>query len=161
MTATNERKDPVKKRHILLLLAVVPVLAAVPAFATPGSSASGTIVARGAAVDKVVTRGNQPYDAVAQHITIAPGGHTGWHTHPGNAVAIVKSGALTIYDGDDRSCEGRDYTAGDVYIDPGYGHVHIGRNEGTTPLEIVVTYLDVPLGGGVRIDSADPGNCTF
>jgi quercetin dioxygenase-like cupin family protein len=149
-----------KKRLILLLLGVVPVLAAVPALATSGSGASGTILARGMAVDKVVTRGHQPYDAVTQLITIAPGGNTGWHTHPGQAVAIVKSGTLTIYEGDDTSCEGRDYTAGQVYLDPGYGHVHIGRNEGDTDLEIYVTYLDVPLGGGVRIDAADPGNCT-
>lgn len=148
-----------KKRLILLLLGVIPVLAAVPALATIGSGASGTILARGMAIDKVVTRGNQPYDAVTQLITIAPGGHTGWHTHPGPAVAIVKSGTLTIYEGDDKSCEGRDYTAGQVYLDRGYGHVHIGRNEGDTALEIYVTYLDVPLGGGVRIDADDPGNC--
>jgi quercetin dioxygenase-like cupin family protein len=148
-----------KKHLILLLVGVVPVLAAVPALATIGSGASGTILARGMSVDKVVTRGNQPYDAVTQLITIAPGGHTGWHTHPGPAVAIVKSGTLTIYEGDDKSCEGRDYTAGQVYLDRGYGHVHIGRNEGDTALEIYVTYLDVPLGGGVRIDSEDPGNC--
>ncbi|MGH3646907.1 MAG: hypothetical protein ACRDTM_06995 [Micromonosporaceae bacterium] len=41
------------------------------------------------------------------------------------------------------------------------GHVHLGRNEGTTTLDITVTYLDVPVGGGVRIDAADPGNCGF
>lgn len=47
-------------------------------------------------------------------------------------------------------------------IDPGYGHVHIGRNEGAVTLEIVVTYVDVPAGGEpVRIDAADPGNCSF
>jgi hypothetical protein len=31
----------------------------------------------------------------------------------------------------------------------------------TTPLEIVVTYLDVPPGGGVRQDAPNPGNCGF
>ena len=77
-------------------------------------------------------------------------------------MAVIKSGTLTIYDGDDASCTGRDYTAGQVYLDPGRGHVHFGRNLSVTvPLEIVVTYLDVPLGGGVREDAASPGNCPF
>ena len=152
-------------RNAIVLVAVAAIGLAVVAgiaVATPGSGASGTILARGLAVEKVKTRGNQPYDVVAQQIVIAPGGHTGWHTHPGTAVAVVKAGALTIYDGDDPSCSPRTFEAGDVYVDPGYGHVHIGRNEGTVPLEILVTYLDVAAGGGpVRIDAPDPGNCSF
>ena len=36
-----------------------------------------------------------------------------------------------------------------------------GRDEGTQSLETLVTYVDVKAGGGpVRIDAADPGNCT-
>lgn len=152
-----------KKQQLILVmagLAAAATLIAVPALATPGSGASGTVVARGVSVEKIKTRGNEPAEVVVQQITIAPGGHTGWHTHPGNAVAVIKSGTLTIYDGDDASCEGRDYAAGSVYLDPGYGHVHIGRNESSTPLEIVVTYLDVPIGGGFRVD-AEAGACTF
>lgn len=144
---------------VVLALGAGAVVAGV-AVATPGSGASATNLARGVADEKIKTRGNQPYDVVVQQISIAPGGHTGWHTHPGTAVAVVKAGTLTIYDADDSSCTGRDFGAGQTYIDPGYGHVHIGRNEGTVPLEIVVTYVDVPAGGGsVRIDAADPGSC--
>ncbi len=151
-----------KKRYLSILAAAAAALIALPAAATPGSGASSTIVARGAATEKVKSHSNQPYDVVVQQITIAPGGHTGWHTHPGNAVAVIKSGTLTIYDGDDPSCSGRDYTAGQVYLDPGRGHVHFGRNLNVTaPVEIVVTYLDVPLGGGVRQDAPNPGNCAF
>jgi quercetin dioxygenase-like cupin family protein len=145
---------------IALALGAGAVVAGV-AVATPGSGASATNLARGLAEDKVKTRGNQPYDVVVQQISIAPGGHTGWHTHPGSAIAIVTAGTLTIYDADDPSCTARTYDAGQTYIDPGYGHVHIGRNEGTVPLEIVVTYVDVPAGGGpVRIDASDPGTCS-
>jgi hypothetical protein len=146
---------------VALLVAIGTVTIAVPASATPGAGASATTLARGLAVDKVKTRGNQPYDVVVQQITIAPGGHTGWHTHPGNAIAVVTSGTLTIYHADDPSCTGHDFAAGQVYLDRGYGHVHIGRNETATPLQLVVTYLDVPIGGAVRIDTADPGNCPF
>lgn len=151
-----------KNALVLIVLTIVAATAVTGiAVATPGSGASGTILARGLATEKVKTRGNEPYEAVVQQITIAPGGHTGWHTHPGNAIAIIKAGTLTIYDGDDRSCTPKTFTAGDVYIDPGYGHVHIGRNEGTEPLEILVTYLDVAAGNGpVRIDAEDPGNCS-
>ncbi|MDQ4137471.1 MAG: cupin domain-containing protein [Actinomycetota bacterium] len=151
-----------KTRYFALLVTTAAAMVAVPAAATPGSGASGTIVARGTAVEKIKSRSQRPFDVVVQKITIAPGGHTGWHTHPGNAIAVVKSGTLTIYDSDDPSCTGRTFTTGQVYLDPGGGHVHLGRNESaTTPLEIVVTYLDVPLGGGVRADGENPGTCPF
>jgi quercetin dioxygenase-like cupin family protein len=151
-----------KKTLSIIVLSLVAAAAVTGiAVATPGSGASATNLARGLATEKVKTRGNQPYEVVGQEITIAPGGHTGWHTHPGNAIAIIKSGTLTIYDGDDPSCTAKTFNEGDVYIDPGYGHVHIGRNEGSVPLEILVTYVDVVAGNGpVRIDAADPGNCT-
>jgi hypothetical protein len=32
---------------------------------------------------------------------------------------------------------------------------------GATPLDIVVTYLDVPIGAPVRHDAPDPGSCVF
>ena len=151
-------------RNALVLVVVAAVGAAAVAgiaVATPGSGASSTILARGVAVEKVKTRGNQPYDVVVQRIIIQPGGQTGWHTHPGNALAVIAAGTLTIYDGDDPSCSPQRYDAGDTYVDPGHGHVHIGRNEGSVPVEILVTYVDIGAGGGpVRIDAPDPGNCT-
>jgi hypothetical protein len=132
------------------------------AFGTPGSGATATTAVRGSTDEKVRTRGNQPYDVVVQEITIAPGGHTGWHTHPGIVVVVVKSGALTVYDADDTSCSPQSYGAGLAYVDPGYGHVHIARNEGAVePTVVLVTYLDVPIGEPVRIDADDPGNCSF
>lgn len=152
-----------KKTIAIIVLAFAgAALAASIAIATPGSGASSTILARGLATEKLKTRGNEPYDVVVQQIVLAPGGHTGWHTHPGSAVAIVKSGTLSIYDSDDPTCTPHRYDAGDTYVDPGYGHVHIGRNEGSVPVEIIVTYVDVPAGGGpVRIDAAAPDTCVF
>jgi hypothetical protein len=110
---------------------------------------------------------NKPSDVAVQQVTIAPGGSTGWHSHPGPAVVIVKSGSFTLYDGDDRKCRGTTYSVdpaspvGKVFIDEGRGHVHIGRNEGSTNTELYVTYLDVPAGAAPRIDVPDPGNCSF
>jgi hypothetical protein len=142
---------------------MLALTAAGVALASPSSGiVTNVILGRGLADEKVRTRGNQPYEVVVQHLAIAPGGATGWHTHPGIAVAVVTSGVLTIYDGDDPSCTPRDIEAGQVYVDPGYGHVHIGRNEADVTTEIYVTYLDVPVGGGgIRIDAPTPGNCPF
>lgn len=136
------------------------------AFATPGVGVSGTVLGQGLAMERVKTRGNQPYDVVVQSITIAAGGHTGWHTHPGIAVAIVKQGALTVYDADDPSCSPERYEAGDVYVDAGYGHVHIAFADADTETEVLVTYLDVPPAEegeapAIRINADDPGNCAF
>lgn len=132
------------------------------ALGTPGSPGIvATIVARGTADDKVKTRGNQPYDVVVQRISIPAGGYTGWHTHPGMAVVVVMSGTLTIYHGDDRTCTPHRFTAGQVFLDQGYGSVHIGRNEGATTLELSTTYLDVSVGQPFRIDAPAPGNCSF
>lgn len=132
------------------------------ALGTAGSGVvAAPVIARGTGDEKVKTRGNQPYDVVVQRVTIAAGGHTGWHTHPGMAIVVVMSGTLTIYHADDRSCSPNVFTAGRVFVDEGYGAVHIGRNEGATTLELSVTYLDVPIGQPFRIDAPRPGNCSF
>ncbi len=74
---------------------------------------------------------------------------------------FLPAGTLTTYDGDDKTCTPHVYTAGQVFVDRGYGHVHMARNEGSVPLEVHVTLIDVPVGGDFRIDAPDPGNCPF
>jgi len=102
-------------------------------------------------------------DTVIQQIVLAPGGQTGWHSHPGPAIALIKGGELTLYDGDDPRCSSRSYGAGQAFIDGGQGHAHIARNLSTTDnAEVWVTYLDVsPDQSTARIDQPSPGNCTF
>jgi hypothetical protein len=55
-------------------------------------------------------------DTVVQRIVLAPGGHSGWHSHPGVELGIVKSGSVTIYDS---TCVGSTYTAGKELRRPG------------------------------------------
>jgi quercetin dioxygenase-like cupin family protein len=101
-------------------------------------------------------------ETVMQQIVIGPGGHTGWHSHPGPVVVLVKAGELTLYSGDDPSCTGRTYSAGQAFIDSGQGHVHIASNLSQSQnVEVWVTYFDVPPGGLFRLDAAAPGNCNF
>jgi len=96
-----------------------------------------------------------------QQIVIAPGGNTGWHSHPGPVVVLIKSGQMSFYDSEDPTCTVRTYSAGEAFIDSGQGHVHIARNEGSVNLELWATYFDVPVGGAFRINADSPGNCGF
>ena len=101
-------------------------------------------------------------ETVMQQIVIAPGGHTGWHSHPGPAVALVKGGDLTLYSSEDLTCAGRTYTAGQAFVDSGQGHLHIARNLSQSQnAEVWITYFDVPVGGPFRLDAPDPGICGF
>jgi hypothetical protein len=146
------------------------------ALATPGSGAVGTIAARARFADPVdamfkvrdhhthgtnVIHVRASDDTVIQQITFTPGGHTGWHSHPGPALVLVAEGQLTLYSADDPTCTGRTHTAGQAFIDRGQGHVHLGRASQTQDTVLWVTYFDVPPGQAVRTDAHDPGNCTF
>lgn len=161
-------------KSVVLTFLVIAAACAAVVLATPGSGVSGIVHARGAfqtAVDiKVrVDEGSQEVihvsdskDTVVQQIVVEPRGHTGWHSHPGPAIALVKSGTLTLYDGDDPACLARNYSAGQAFIDSGQGHVHLGANlSATQPVEVWVTYLDVPPGASPRVDQPDPNNCPF
>jgi quercetin dioxygenase-like cupin family protein len=109
-----------------------------------------------------VTSVSNAQETVMQQIIIGPGGQTGWHSHPGPVVVLVKAGELTFYSSEDPTCTGRTYSAGQAFIDRGQGHVHIARNLSLSQnLELWATYFDVPPGGPFRIDAADPGNCSF
>jgi hypothetical protein len=156
------------KRVVILGLAALGLMAGV-AVATPGLFVSATPLVRGTIAEpfKVEIDGllelktEGPIDVADQTITIQPGGHTGWHSHPGPALVVIKSGTFTLYDGDDPNCTPQVFYAGSAFVDRGGGHVHIGRNEGTTAVELSVTYL-LPVGAGPRADvTPAPGNCLF
>jgi hypothetical protein len=112
--------------------------------------------------ERILPDGSEVY---VQHASIPAGGSTGWHTHAGPVIVMMVGGALTLYDGDDKTCTGTRYASGTGFIDQGYGHVHIARNEGSTPAEFYATYI-LPAGSGpagVKVltpDQANP-NCPF
>ena len=98
-------------------------------------------------------------DIVVANVVVAPGGHSGWHFHPGPVLVVVKTGTLTFYHGDDPTCSGTSYPAGTAFVEEG-GRVGIARNEGAVEVNNVVTFF-VPKGSPTRIDAPRPGNCTF
>lgn len=99
-------------------------------------------------------------DVYVQSNVWAPGGSTGWHTHPGHSLIIVTAGTVTAYEGDDRRCRPQVYTQGMGFVDPGGDHVHNLRNEGSVEARTIAVQL-IPADATRRIDAADPGHCTF
>ena len=91
--------------------------------------------------------------------TVVPGGAFGWHQHGGPVWAIIASGTLTLYQGDDPSCQGKEYGPGSALLDPG-DHTHNARNESDVDVVVYATFM-LPEGGAARIDVPSPGNCPF
>lgn len=98
-------------------------------------------------------------DIVVTDIVVTPGGHSGWHFHPGPVLVVVKTGAITFYHGNDRTCTGTRYAAGTAFIEAD-AEVGIARNEEAVETTVVATFF-VPMGGPTRIDAPAPGNCPF
>jgi oxalate decarboxylase/phosphoglucose isomerase-like protein (cupin superfamily) len=146
--------------------AVIVFVFAGSAFGTPPSGiVSGPILARGDFVDDVdvkiklerdgntvVSNAPSAGEVVVQEITIAPGGTTGWHSHPGPVVVVVKAGTLTYVRPAGGECIATPYAAGTAFVDSGQGHAHTAFNLGAENLVLIATYFDVPAGGSARID---------
>ncbi len=160
-------------RRAILLALVTAIAATGVALATPGAGVVGEVMARGTMTDPygdkmkvlvgLVNSGLfRSTDVTVQKLTMAPGGHTGWHTHPGPVLVVVKSGSLTLYNANDPQCKSHTYNAGSAFVDRGLGNVHIARNEGPLPVEFWASYF-VPgsAGAAFRQDAADPGHCPF
>jgi quercetin dioxygenase-like cupin family protein len=99
-------------------------------------------------------------DVYVTRNAIAPGGHSGRHTHPGPSLIIVTLGEIMAYDGDDPTCTPTRYRAGEGFVDPGGGHVHLLRNETDAPAQTVAVQI-LPKDATRRIDTPAPGNCPF
>ncbi|MDQ3886390.1 MAG: cupin domain-containing protein [Actinomycetota bacterium] len=121
--------------------------------ATPASGVAATVLAHGTTDDGFSLTTSGPSEFVVRHITIQPGGSTGWHYHPGTLLAVVQRGSLIRIDD---NCRAMVYVAGQSLVEPsGPRHVHIGRNLGTEPVELYVTYVN-PIGSPLSVDAADP-----
>jgi quercetin dioxygenase-like cupin family protein len=169
----------VHRRRILAAIAAIGALVAaalivVPATATPSKDVTTTILAK-SLFDEIHLKAhtNTPAFWKAQLKTqgqsdvyvvdnkFAPGGTSGWHSHPGPSLILVVSGTVTNYEGDDPSCTPHAYSTGDGFVDPGGAHVHLLRNETGAPAETIAVQL-LPTGADRRIDvDPAPGNCPF
>ena len=134
------------------------------AWATPPQGLSTTILAGPVVLDaikihstsahhsvKVKTKGTS--DVYVVQNRIAPGGHTGWHSHPGPSIVSVVSGQATEYHGDDPGT-GVVHSAGTAFVDDGDG-AHLVKNEGSVDL-VLIAFQVLPQGATRRIDENQP-----
>jgi quercetin dioxygenase-like cupin family protein len=155
-----------RRLRLAMVLGIVLVMTSIGlAAATAPLGATATPLVRGtlAEGDKIYTRFlklkiSDDIDVVTHTITLTPGGHTGWHSHPGPVFVTIAAGTMTFVYADEPNCTPTIYQTGDSFIDPGGGRVHIARNLGSTDLVLSATYL-TPVGAAVRIDAPDPGRC--
>jgi quercetin dioxygenase-like cupin family protein len=98
-------------------------------------------------------------DFVQQDAALAPGGYSGWHSHPGPLLITVKSGTAMWYSAEDPACKAVVYPAGSAFIEPA-GVNHYVRNGGPTNLELLGTYL-IPKGMATRQEESQPSQCPF
>lgn len=136
------------------LTAAAAVLLAAPAQATPGT---------GVEVETLSTNSVGGMDYIVAKITVAPGGGTGWHYHPGEVFGYIAEGTMTHWEtaAGDRGCVvDAVYDAGEpVKEGVGSGFVHNGRNQGSVPLVMEVVYIN-PTGTPLSVEVPEPDNCT-
>jgi quercetin dioxygenase-like cupin family protein len=157
-------------KRLKLLVAGALVICAIGGFAvgfawaTSGSGISTTIVSGPVVLDEsqvvtehpdwgVIFKTKGLSDVYVVRNVITPGGHTGWHSHPGPSIVSVVSGQATEYRSDDLL--GTVYPAGTAFVDEGGDHAHIIVNEGTTDL-VLVAFQILPKGAQRRIDEPAP-----
>jgi len=150
-------------RSKLVWLLLVPITAAVAfvrvAVATPGEGTVGTVLNRGANPDvvkihtdliKFKTRG--PSDVLIVTQTWQPGGHSGWHTHSGLVLFTLKSGTISVFDG---NCSERVVNAGEAFVEP-VGEPMEVKNYGTVPAVAYFAIVNAP-GAPGKDDAPSPG----
>ena len=149
----------------VLIVFTVDAIALRAARATPPSGVLSNIILAGPIVmDEITAVNHTPgYTAVVkttgqsdtyvQDVTFAPGGYSGWHSHPGHSFVMVRSGTASFYQAADPATP-QVYSAGTGFVEQP-GDVHNAVNEGDTDLELVVFYL-LPKGAPRRIDEPAP-----
>ena len=90
-------------------------------------------------------------DFYIQQLVLAPGGYSGWHTHPGILLGTVVSGSIDFFD---ENCQKRSITAGQVFLEN--NQVHGISNPGAVNAELTIAYL-VKHGAPRRIEASAPG----
>lgn len=132
-----------RKKLLTVAWAVVSVAGVTAAVATPPTGdVSRNELAVGKVLDDIDVETSEPSDVRFQQISFGPGSSTGWHTHPGAEIAVVKAGKLVLQRAP--GCDEITLAAGQGAFIPG-GTPHLAHNDGDEPVEIYTTQI-VPAG---------------
>lgn len=141
---------PVGSTALLTHQATNPCPGTPDEFASSGTA--GAILGRATIASAMSIPVPSGLDFVIQEVVIAPGGTSGWHTHPGQSLVLVTGSGVTFVHAD---CTTTSFPAGTGFIDQP-GVIHLVRNDGTAPAILFATYTNVPVGGAFRIDASEP-----
>jgi quercetin dioxygenase-like cupin family protein len=97
---------------------------------------------------KLITSG--PSNFIVVDGSYFPGGHTGWHSHPGILLITVTEGSIEWYNS---KCEKTVYNAGDSFTEN--TEHHFFRNVGSVNSRTMITYV-IAKGQPRRIDQPAP-----
>lgn len=140
------------------LAGTVTAISIAPSGATAPSELAQTPLARGTNASHGTIPLQFGADVAMAQVTVQEGGSSGWHSHPGGAIIIVKQGTLTVYRALGSQCRAETYRAGQAFIERP-GEVDQVVNTGSEPFVLYVTFPRVPQGENARTDHANPGTC--
>jgi mannose-6-phosphate isomerase-like protein (cupin superfamily) len=145
---------------LAVLSATVLTLGVAAAIATPPKDATRTDITRAVMATGGPVEFETGKETTVHHVSIAPGGSSGWHSHHGGGVFMVMSGTMTTYGLDGAPCEPVVVEAGNAYFVPVHPHhAHLVLNQGAEPLELTSVYFNVPKGEPSRLDAEAPAEC--
>jgi quercetin dioxygenase-like cupin family protein len=157
-----------RTRTLVAVLGVAVGALAGAALATTPTGFTINVLARGLAGRlhakhdgiRLTSRHGVSADVAVATITIAPGGSSGWHHHPGLVVVVVQSGTVTFYN---TNCRPEVHPTGTTFIEssdsPG-----LAKNTGTATAVVEDTFI-VPASKPpapptpLRIDDPQPKRC--
>src|SRR5262249_21279133 len=138
--------------------ALFEIFAAATAFGAAQPLVKATPVALATVHQSYAIDVRKPADVIVVKVKVPPGASFGWHSHPSAVAVAITSGTLTLYDSGDAACSPKRFTRGQGFVEAP-DHVHLARNEGTTPVTLYATYLGVPHGGQPNVPASRPVNC--
>lgn len=146
----------------MMRLICVSVLALVVAGVAYAAPVTAPITAQPLGVGHITqpftVKVSKPGDLVFVQVKIQPGGSFGWHSHRSAVAVAVVAGTLSLYDSSDPSCKAQRMTAGQGFVEAA-NHVLLARNDGKTPVRVLVAYLGAPHGKPADVPAARPSQC--
>lgn len=132
-----------RKKLLIVAWTVVSLAGVTAAVATPqtGDVSRNELVV-GKVLDNIELERTEPSDVRIHQVTFNPGSSSGWHTHPGAEMVVVKAGALILQRAP--GCDEITVAAGQGVFIPG-DTPHLAHNDGKEPTELYTTQI-VPAG---------------